>query len=316
MSRYIITAGSRYTDIDVLACAHAYHELLHLSGENSVVVLPGVLNNTIPPMAHRWVGHHEKEYVPCANDSFILVDVSDPTHFAPFVDVNRVEELYDHHFGFEEFWKNRLGDRAKVESVGSCATLIWEEFQRRGVCENISPKNANLLSASILSNTLNFKASVTSDRDRHAFEQVQDSCELGDGWMENYFHEVESDICANPLKAIQSDTKEVTLDGSCCQIAQLELWDANSLLGQDGFIENVEEHFSTTGDGCWLLSIPCISEGRNYFFCKNARVKQLLINLFAVEFDDKGLARTEHLYLRKEILKQLLLNQKLVSSVL
>ena len=54
MEKYIVTTGEAFTDIDALACAIAYGELLKLEGKEAEVVLPGLLNHSITPTIKSW----------------------------------------------------------------------------------------------------------------------------------------------------------------------------------------------------------------------------------------------------------------------
>ena len=49
MKKIVITAGETFADIDVLACAIAYSQLLTLEGKANEVVLPGPLNSSNTP---------------------------------------------------------------------------------------------------------------------------------------------------------------------------------------------------------------------------------------------------------------------------
>ena len=93
--------------------------------------------------------------------------------------------------------------------VGSCATLIWEEFGKRNLSGSISATSANLLYTAIVSNTLNFKASVTTRRDREAYKQLQKFTNLPKNWIEKYFEEQDSDKLNNVYDAIVNDTKNI-----------------------------------------------------------------------------------------------------------
>ena len=95
-------------------------------------------------------------------NEFILVDVSDPKYFESFVIAENIVEILDHHFGFEEYWTKRLGNKGCVEHVGSYTTLIWERFKAAGVEQQIGPIEANLLYTAIFANTLGLSAQVTS----------------------------------------------------------------------------------------------------------------------------------------------------------
>ena len=114
----VITSGSRYTDIDVLACAIAYAEL-----KNATPVLPGAFNATIPESIRKWPLKYETQHPQNANE-FIMVDVSNPDYFPNFVQKNQISEVWDHRKGFENYW----GNKGHINQVGACATQIFELF--------------------------------------------------------------------------------------------------------------------------------------------------------------------------------------------
>jgi len=177
MKTTVITAGETFTDIDVFACVCAYAELLNLEGKKTEIVLPGVLNSSITPTLQSW----KIPYVTAPTETdydVVIVDVSELAYVAKFVKPEQVVEVYDHRFGFQDFWKEKIGDNAHIEYVGACATLIWEEYKKRGYAEKISKVSANLLTIAILSNTLNFGASVTDQRDVVAFEDLKKYIDL------------------------------------------------------------------------------------------------------------------------------------------
>ncbi|OGM28044.1 hypothetical protein A2962_05505 [Candidatus Woesebacteria bacterium RIFCSPLOWO2_01_FULL_39_61] len=165
MEKIIVTTGQPFTDIDALACAIAYTELLRLEGKDAEAVLPGPLNKSITNEIKSWNLKFLKTPT-TKNAKYALVDISEPKFFANFVKENDVIEVYDHRPGFKDYWEKKLGDGAKTEMVGACATLIWEEYVKRKKSNEISEMSGNLLSTAIISNTLNFNAMVTTDRDK------------------------------------------------------------------------------------------------------------------------------------------------------
>lgn len=300
----IITAGEAFADIDVLACAIAYSELLTLEGKPNEVVLPGVLNSSITTTIKGW----DLKYVtkPTNIDSsVILVDISEFAHVSKFVKLENVVEVYDHRFGFGDFWKEKLGKNARIKLVGSCATLIWEEFKKRGYQEKISTHSANLLTISILSNTLNFGASVTTKRDVDAFEELKGCTNLPGGWQQQYFSEVEENIYNNISRAIETDTKVIDLPsvGFPITMGQLELWNANSFLADHA--QEVKTTLERMGGKDWFLSIPSISENKNYIYTQNQKIKDLLLKTIPITFDG-DIGMTNKLWMRKEIRKKLM----------
>ncbi len=304
MKTIIVTAGETFADIDVLACAIAYSELLKLEGKPNEVVLPGPLNSSNTPTIRRW----DLRYVTKPtniNSPVVLVDISEFVHVAKFVKLENIIEVYDHRFGFGDFWKEKLGEKAHIELVGSCATLIWEEYKKRGYERKISALSANLLTISILSNTLNFGSSVTTQRDEDAFYELKNYTDLPKGWQQQYFLEVEAGIYSNIAKAMANDTKILDLPvvGFPIVMAQLELYNASRIFDERG--RDIKNALEKLGHNNWFLSIPSISEKKNYIYTQNQKIKDLLVKIIAVTFEgDVGI--TDKLWLRKEIRKKLL----------
>jgi inorganic pyrophosphatase/exopolyphosphatase len=303
MSPIVITTGQAFADIDAVACAIAYAELLTLEGKSSEVVLPGTLNNSVTDSVRSW----GLEYVttPTYPDAeYVLVDVSDPAHIADCAKHGTVTEVYDHHPGYELYWQEKIGERSHIEPIGAAATLIWEEFKRRGHAKTISPKSAQLLAIAILSNTLNFGAVITHDRDRLAYAELQAIAPLTSEWVAQYFTEQEQAVVKDVHQSIISDTKVFvppTLPFTLT-IGQLELWDGSSFLS--AHTDTISSALESFGHDHWIMSIPSLSEKKNHFYTKSEGVKNLFSRGLGITFED-DLATSPRLWLRKEIIKTL-----------
>ncbi|OGM24308.1 hypothetical protein A2715_00520 [Candidatus Woesebacteria bacterium RIFCSPHIGHO2_01_FULL_39_32] len=294
--KIVVTSGQPFTDIDALACAVAYAELLRLTKKDAVAILPGPLNKTITEKIRKWkLNYSTKPYSKNAN--YILVDISDPEYFAKFVKPKNIIEIFDHRYGFEDYWKVKLGKNAKIEMVGACVTLIWEEFKKNNKETNISEISANLLYTAIISNTLNFQASVTTNRDKKAYKEIFRYTKLPHNWTKTYFMYQDKETDENIKSAIINDTKNIDPI-----IGQLELWDSKTIILRH--LKEIEEALLGFGRPNWFLTAPSISEGKNYLFTKNPYVKRLLEKTISAKFDG-DIGETKKLWLRKEILKEL-----------
>ena len=232
MEKIVIASGWKYTDIDILACVTAYKELLVKEGKEVVVLLPGILNKSITDEIKKWDVEYTTDIKPDTSNKFIVVDLSEPEYITPLVDQTRIIELYDHHFGHENYWKIKLGKSAKIEKVGSCATLIGEENKKRDLAKEVSKTSAKLIIAAIISNTLNFKASVTDRRDIKAYDELKNIAKLPDDWTEKYFEDQEKSVFKNPQKEIINDTHTEKFPGTdeTLIIGQIELWDSRKFI--------------------------------------------------------------------------------------
>ncbi len=296
----IVTAGNAWVDIDAYACIIAYTELLQLEGKQAEAVNPGSLNASIPDYLAE-LGHFRTEPSDSIS-SIVLVDISDPKFVSSFVKPENVIEVYDHHLGFEQFWKDRLGDKTHIEFIGACATLIWEEILKRGFANQISKQSATLLAAAIVSNTLNFNASMTSERDRLVFQELSKRADLSNDFVANYFHNCEATLLGDIPSALKSDTKIVDFPnfGVPLVIGQCELWESGK------FIRKNQKTIQSALDMAphWILTAPSILEGINYLYATNDQIKTWFTQAIGVTWDgDFGI--TDRLYLRKEIVPAL-----------
>ncbi len=303
MAEIIITAGEEFYDLDTLACAIAYQELLRKKKVVCQAVLAGEPNASVVPEIKQW-SYDLRASIKDGNHEYVIIDESNPKIVAAFVDQDKIIELYDHRAGMETYWNEKLGDKAKIEPVGACATLIWEEYKSHGLAEKISHVSANLLYTAIISNTLNFKASVTDQRDIEAFNELKAYLELPDNWTEIYFNSLEREVHENPRQSVINDTKKINYAGfeTDLVIGQLELWNSKSFIDQH--LQTIESALKSFGSDYWFLTSPSISGGNNYIYTQNPEVKQLLTRILDIKFEE-DLGETSKLWLRKEILKKL-----------
>jgi inorganic pyrophosphatase/exopolyphosphatase len=302
--KYIVTTGNTWIDIDGLACVIAYNELLTHEKKDSIASLQAIWNYTIPKDVKEWGLKYKNEYIPQPGDRYVVMDVSHVAYIHSFLDESKIIELYDHHFGFEEYWTKKLGDNAHIEKVGSCATLVVEQWRKRLPQIELSPPSANLLGLSIISNTLNFKSLVTDQRDRIALEYLLPYMTLGVGWIANYFKGQDDHIFTNPEDSIKNDTKIIAtpfITGDVA-IAQLELWEGELFIEKNMAV--IKQMMQTSVASHWILTVVNISDGHNYLYTTSQVVKDLLKEKIGASFEgDRGVTQT--LLLRKEILREL-----------
>ncbi len=297
----VVTSGQTRIDIDAYACIIAYTELLQLEGQRAEAVIPGKLNASVPGYLADLGSYRQIPSTPVFKT--VLVDISDPAFTATFATPDTITEVFDHHLGFEDFWKQRLGDQAHIEFIGACATLIWEEFVQRGATERISVSSATLLAAAIISNSLNFHASMTSVRDREAFIAITKQAQLPQSFTADYFRACEQDALKNVTSTIVNDTKIQSFPnlGIDLVIGQCELWDSSMFVREQ--LATIENVLKPLGQH-WIFTSPSISEGKNYLYTKNADLKKWFTEAIGVVWND-DIGTTDRLYLRKEILPAL-----------
>ncbi len=298
----IVTAGSTYLDIDAYACCVALAELLRLKGENAIaysgaacnysvcssLIEEGPLVSVLPPDCRP------------ENAKYIIVDVSDPEYLGSCVPLDDVIEVYDHHVGFEAYWSERIGDKSHIEFIGAAATLIYREWERAGLLDQMTRSTALLLVAAILDNTLDLTSSNTTAADLEAFETLCRKEKIGREWCASYFSEVQASVEADLKRALFHDIK--TIRGNAVlpvQVAQLCVWDAHSILNR---LPEIRQWFSGSPDS-WMINVIDIRHRCSYFVCDDEYHQKGLERVFAVQFQS-GVAKSPVSYLRKEIVKK------------
>jgi hypothetical protein len=302
MKKIVVTSGDKYTDIDVLACAIAYTKLLKSEGKNAEAVLRGAFNKSITDEIRKLNYDYKTEFT--GADAFVIVDVSHPDYIANFVEEDKIVELYDHHSGFEKYFKKLLGNNSHIELIGAAATLIWEEFKKRGMSKKIKKDHAHLLYAAIVSNTLNLNTQNTNKRDRVAAKELLEIIKLPKNWVDKYFSDQDNIVFSNPYRETINDThyENVPQFKDTIIIGQLELWDSRKFI--NNHLGEVKKALESFGKDVWFFTTPSISEGINYIYTENDDVKKLLSKIVQAKFEG-DIGKTNQLWLRKEILKKM-----------
>ncbi len=160
MAKILITPKVN-PDLDGVACALAYSELLKQTGVEAEGVVSGE-----PQTEVRYFTEQRGIKVPTRNDEetgpweeFILVDASSMKGMPKVVRAERVMEVIDHRKGEPE--KEFPEARIQNDLIGAAATLIGERVLRGK--NEISQDSATLMYGAIFHNTLNFLATNTSE---------------------------------------------------------------------------------------------------------------------------------------------------------
>lgn len=296
----IITAGSNYLDIDAYACMVALAELLQRQGQDATAWSAAAHNYSICPsiVAEGQILRELPEGWE-ENGRYIIVDVSDPEYLQKTVPLENVVAVYDHHVGFENYWKSRIGDSAQIEFTGAAATLIYREWKKAGLEHRMCLSTARLLIAAILDNTLNLTSSNTTPEDVEVFRTLCAHAKVGEEWSAAYFSEVQTGVEADLRDALLNDTKTVR-DNLVLpeKVAQLCVWDAERILWR---LPEIRGWFQ----GVWMLNIIDLQHRCSWFICDEPSYQVKIANLFGITFEN-GVAQTPIPYLRKEIIRKTL----------
>ena len=308
----IITAGSSYLDIDAYACMVAMAELLSLKGEDAVAYSPASYNYSICKSLIKEGRIFRTLPNDCAleNSKIIVVDVSDPDFLEENISRGNVIAVYDHHVGFEKYWKERIGEKVNIEFIGAAATLIFREWKKAGLQNKMLRETAELLVAAILDNTLNLTSANTTDEDRVAFFELCEIYNIDRAWCSDYFLEVQENIEEDLKSAMLGDVKLVPDNEILPSIVgQLAVWDTERIMINLSTICGwFNERFHE-----WMINIIDIKNNCCYFVCENAECMRKIEKVFNIRFES-NIAKTKKAYLRKEIIKKTMHIKKLGDS--
>jgi manganese-dependent inorganic pyrophosphatase len=295
----IMVTSYENPDLDGTSCAFAYSEFLEAQGIDAVCALFGI-------------PHREAEYVfksfniiepldasDLITDStqIILVDASDTSGISSKINPDQVIEIIDHRkFNQAEKFVNA---KIQIELVGSAATLVAEKFMNAD--RDISQESATLLYSAILSNTVNFQASVTTDRDKKAAGWLLSKCKVPENFIHDMF--VYKSTFKDSLKdVLTADEAEFEINGKKCLIFQLEIVEVERFI-QDNITEIqaiLTESLEARGFNYAMLTVIDIENATNTFIIADNNSQQLLEKAVGVTFKDK-IAKRNGVMMRKTL---------------
>lgn len=288
-------------DIDGTACSYAYSEYLNKIG---ILAMPAFFGNV--DKEARFVIKKFKIKKPLNAekyldkiDDIVLVDASEISGISPKIKTEQIVEIIDH---------RKVNDSAKfplakiqIEFVGSAATLIAEKFKKNKI--EISKESAALLLSAIISNTINFKAKVTTNRDIRMHRWLLLKIKL----PKNYTHEMFADKSKinKPLKKYFLEDKFAIWEfgGTKISTVQMEIIDLDKFIRKN--IEKIKKTLTKIKnersiDTIFLTCID-IEKGFNVFVVIDDLAKDILSKALKIKFNGM-IARRNGIIMRKEII--------------
>ena len=164
----------------------------------------------------------------------------------------------------------------------------------------MSVSTAKLLIAAILDNTLNLTSSNTTPEDIETFHELCRKANVDSEWCAAYFSEVQANVEADLENALLNDVKTIQNNPVLpSHMAQLCVWDANSILMS---LQQIRQWFKKRWDS-WMINIIDLQHRCSYFVCDEPERQKELEKLYGIQFE-KGIAKLQVPYLRKEIIKK------------
>ena len=295
----ILITGYVNPDLDAVAGTIAYCEFLNKTGKNTAVGILGEPHEEARYILDRYNLPYPKTIANADYfDEVVLVDASDLIGIEGKVDPEKVIEIIDHRKIHEaDKFPNA---KVQIELVGSASTLIAEKFIQNNI--DISKQSATLLCGAIISNTLNFKGDVSTDRDRVAFEYLNKIAQLpSDFWKELFM--AKSNLTGDKLKErILGDLAWFNMGNKKVSIAQIEMIGAEKLITErvDEIVKILEDIKKEMKLDIIFQNTIELEECKNFFIASDIETQKLLEDILDVKFDG-NIAIRPNLIMRKQI---------------
>lgn len=292
-------------DLDGYACGIALEEFLNSLGEDAIFVLSGTPQLEVDIVTELLGASHTPKILQSEESTTykILVDASDRNGISKCIDPLTVREVIDHrrYFNKEDFPNAQF----YVEPVGAAATLIAEMFINAGRVPSFF--SASLLYHAISSNTINFKAQVTTDRDKLAAKYLAGV--IGDAarWTGEIFTRKSEGTRPSLQDYLSFFFGSYDFSGKKLGIVQLEI-----VAALDFLVDNRQENASilkqiTSLKGlssCIITSIDLV-KGINYVQGIDPDLIRSLAQILGGVMIDSSMFAVDPLLMRKEIIPKL-----------
>lgn len=295
----ILITGYVNPDLDAVAGATAYCEYLQKTGKEAEVGFVGELHDEAKYILKRF-DLNSPQSIPNSDnfEEVVLVDASDLIGVEGKIAPEKVVEIIDHRKVHEAH--KFPNAKTQIELVGSACTLVAERFMQNNV--EISKSSAILLCGAIISNTLNFKGSVTTDRDKKAFEYLNKTAQLPEDFWKELF-EAKSDLSGEKLEErMRGDFAWFEMGNKTLGIAQLEIIGADKLVTErvNDVVEILEKIKAEMKLDYIFQNTIELEKAKNIFVASDDQTKSLLEKVLDIRFDG-FVSERPNLIMRKQI---------------
>jgi manganese-dependent inorganic pyrophosphatase len=170
----------------------------------------------------------------------VLVDTHHSQQLPPNFPYESVVEIIDHHPAGDV----ALFPSASIqnEKVGAAATLLIERLEQN--LSTIREDIAGLLAAAVVSNTLNFNAPSTTERDSRAFNWLSQYVNVDQVFIRDMFLE-RSDISSlSTYNVLEMDYKQFPVKNVLIGISQFETVALSNFISRSDLVEAVTRFMS------------------------------------------------------------------------
>jgi manganese-dependent inorganic pyrophosphatase len=286
-------------DLDGVAGAIGYAEFLNKTGFVCEAGFIGQIHDEVKYIIDRF-GFSFPKLIANTDDyeQICLVDASDLNGLGGKILPEKVIDIIDHRQIHEA---NKFPNaKVQIELVGAAATLVAEKFIQNNL--KISKESATLIFSAIVSNTLNFKGTVTTDRDKKAAAWVNQTANLTDSFWKDLFT-AKSDLSGEKLlERVKGDFAHFIFGNKKIGIAQIEMIGAKKLVESRGeeiikILKQIKTELKL--DFIFQNTIE-LEETKNFFITDDASTKIMLEKILNLKFLG-DIAERPNLIMRKQI---------------
>ncbi|MCK5022181.1 MAG: manganese-dependent inorganic pyrophosphatase, partial [Candidatus Pacebacteria bacterium] len=295
--KYII--GHISPDTDTICSALVYEDYLKQKNIEAKAYALGHLNNETKFVFKKFnVKEPEHIHEIPKNSEIILLDHNEETQSINNINDLDIVEIIDHHKVKLETDKPI---RIHIEPLGSSCSIIAKKYFKSG--REISPQNASLLLAGIISDTLHFRSPTTTDQDKELTEKLNKIAQIED--LEKFSLEMfnaKSDLGnIDTEELIKLDYKVFDFaEGQKFGIGVMETTDKEfGLKRKDEIVKKLKEIKEKDNlQGIYFMIIDILEE-EGYTLCADEEDSKLFIKLFNTE-DQNGVLFVDNVVSRKK----------------
>jgi ADP-ribose pyrophosphatase YjhB (NUDIX family) len=195
-------------------------------------------------------------------------------------------------------------DRDPGERVISVAYFALLNIQDHNI--DISRESAIFLYCAIASNTLNFNAKVTTQRDRDIYDWLGSQTDIPTNLVERMFKFKSIFDDESFKQTIIGDFKEIKLGNKLLGLGQLEVVGLDDILKlrKQQILDLLNDLQKDKGTTFIFLSAVDLVSAKNIFITNHEPTKDLLESVLGISFNGNDMAEKSGVILRKELIPE------------
>ena len=287
-------------DMDGISLMYAYTEFLNKKGEQAEYYFEGTMKKEAEIVLNKFNIKLNTATRIENEDKIVLVDTNYLTEIPKAIEKENIVEIIDHH-NKDSWLESRNDIKIQIELIGAAATLVAERFKNENI--KISRESAILLYYGIISNTMNLKIKLTSQKDIEMANWLKQQIpEITDEITTQIFVE-KSQIGDSLREEMEVEFRDQFMSISW-SMGQLEVANVDEFLNKyEQDIINVLKIVSKEKN-VEYISVNCmdIINGYSIIVAGNKKTAEIISNAIGLNFKDLK-AKTNELVSRKEIVK-------------